>query len=434
MPNPYTVQLDTQPLVRGLAGLGAGLGAYQSNIELKEKRAADLEKQNAANASIQAAMQSGDIRQIQNSMIKYPKLAKGIESAVGFGNEQTKQNGIDTALSVLSGDTTAIERRKQYLQNSGLPTERTDKWLAGTPEEQVNDAKILLAGLAPDKLKAFQSVSGGGEVNIGAQEILENGTIIQSTRKGPRVYDPTGKLVTGQAAADAIKIARAEKVSNLRKAAGQKKTATLEAERELKGEVEAGVVSQKAAASASVDAFNKLKTIESAISNIGEAINLIDQGAETGAIASLLPSVKAASVKLDNLQGRLGLDVISNTTFGALSGPEMAFALDTALPKKLEGPDLKDWLIEKKNAQEKLADYLEGAAIYLGTPGNTHASFLKSKRMKKKANGGQSSGAGSEPAGAAIGATAGEPAVAPAGTPINQPELSPSALKYLGGQ
>lgn len=73
----------------------------------------------------------------------------------------------------------------------------------------------------------------------------------------------------------------------------------------------------------------------------------------------------------------MGLDIIGGTTFGALSESELAFALDTALPTKLEGPELRAWIERKKAAQMKLSQELEKAAIYLGKPGNTPAGYLE---------------------------------------------------------
>lgn len=134
----------------------------------------------------------------------------------------------------------------------------------------------------------------------------------------------------------------------------------------------------------SIEAFKGLKSVKTSISNLEEGMKLIDEGAETGVVASRLPSVKAASIKLDTLQGQLGLDVIGNTTFGALSEAELRFALDTALPKKLQPEELKKWMKEKRDAQIKLSNYLEDAAIFLGTPGNNVADFLEMKRQEQK--------------------------------------------------
>ncbi|MEH6451279.1 MAG: hypothetical protein V7765_21640, partial [Oleispira sp.] len=233
---------------------------------------------------------------------------------------------------------------------------------------------------------------------VGAQEILEDGTVIQSTPAGTKVYSPTGELVTGQAAADTVKLARAEKVANLRKTAGEKKLATLEAQNELEGEVAAGVISQKEAANASIAAFDKIEAINEKIGLYDEGIALIDSGAGSGRIEKMLPSFKAASIKLDNLANRLGLDVVGNTTFGALSAGELAMAMSTALPTGLDGPELREWLVEKKEVQEKLSDYLESAAIYLGTPGNTKVGWIKKKKLDRSNKGGKAGGTQSTPA------------------------------------
>ena len=63
-----------------------------------------------------------------------------------------------------------------------------------------------------------------------------------------------------------------------------------------------------------------------------------------------------------------------------MSEAELKFALDVALPKNLKGPALKEWLQKKKESQVKLVDYLEDAAIFLGTPGNTIADFLEERK------------------------------------------------------
>ncbi|MCP4140743.1 MAG: hypothetical protein GY755_10715 [Chloroflexi bacterium] len=219
------------------------------------------------------------------------------------------------------------------------------------------------------------------DLKVGSQEILEDGTIIQSTSKGPVVYNPQGERVAGQAAADAVAVARAQKVSNARKAAGEKKRAVLESELDLKAKVEAGVIGAKDAAKISTKAFDRLEGINQNIANLDEGIRLLkEEGANTGVVDKYLPSFKKATIRLNNLQGQLGLDVLRNTTFGALSASELAFALDTAVPKGLQPLELAAWFEEKKASQEKLADYVESAAIYLGTPGNTVAGWIKKKR------------------------------------------------------
>ncbi len=82
----------------------------------------------------------------------------------------------------------------------------------------------------------------------------------------------------------------------------------------------------------------------------------------TGPVWSRLPNITSSAVRLENLGNRLGLNVLQNTTFGSLSEAEMNFALDTALPRNLEAPEMLKWAQDRINAQEKLAGELEIAA------------------------------------------------------------------------
>ena len=216
--------------------------------------------------------------------------------------------------------------------------------------------------------------------NVGAQKILEDGTIIQSTEAGPRVWSPTGEVLSGQAAADAVRAARDYQVSNQRNIYGARREGTLGADINLGGAAEGSKAAGKQAIEQSGQMFDQLGNVKGSIANIDEAIRLIDEGAGTGPVMSRLPSIRSASVQLDNLQGRMGLDVINSTTFGALSEAELRFALSTALPENLDGPELKSWLQRKKASQERLANYLQEAATFLGRPGNSVAEWMDLQR------------------------------------------------------
>lgn len=135
--------------------------------------------------------------------------------------------------------------------------------------------------------------------------------------------------------------------------------------------------SRAAAIDSGVDRVNKIDTN---LANLDRAIDAIDRGANTGAIESrFFPSVKAATVELDQIQRELGLDVLNAATFGALSKSEMDMALETALPTGLNPPELRQWLIKKKTSQEKLKNYLYEQIDFLDQ-GGTVASFIRMKR------------------------------------------------------
>ncbi|MEE8208752.1 MAG: hypothetical protein V3T88_07375 [Nitrosomonadaceae bacterium] len=153
---------------------------------------------------------------------------------------------------------------------------------------------------------------------------------------------------------------------------------------ELQGRRESERGSAKEATKVSAAAFKGIASARKNIRNMNEGIKLLEGGAKTGAVESILPSIKAASVKLDNLKNRLGLDVIGSVTFGALSEGELALALSTALPTKLDEKELIGWMTEKRDAQMKVAENLEEAALFLGEPGNSIADFIKMKKEKSQ--------------------------------------------------
>jgi hypothetical protein len=125
--------------------------------------------------------------------------------------------------------------------------------------------------------------------------------------------------------------------------------------------------------------FDQIAGIDKNLRNIDRAIAALQAGAGTGAIESrFFPSIKAASVELDNIQGELALDVVGATTFGALSKGELDLAREVALPTKLEKDDLISFLNRKKEAQQKLRSYYDEQIQFLDQ-GGTIAGFLRMK-------------------------------------------------------
>lgn len=154
-----------------------------------------------------------------------------------------------------------------------------------------------------------------------------------------------------------------------------------------KGQIKAretGAVEDVKTAKAFVaDAVPKLSAIEQNIANYDEVIQAIDSGARTGSIVSRLPSINEASKTLDNLRTRLGLDVVSMGSFGALSESEMQIALGAALPTNKEPAALREWVVQKQNAQRKAADALRDAVSFLEN-GGTVGELIQLSKTKKQ--------------------------------------------------
>lgn len=207
-----------------------------------------------------------------------------------------------------------------------------------------------------DAARAKMEATGGGKVQ--SSNIMDDGTTIMLMADGSRrVLDPTGKLVEGEMAQQAI--ARANQVG-----------ADLQAQRA--GGRRGAAIGQDVAK----DAMVSLGKVRANMLNLDRVVEAIDKGASSGLIESQLPATNAATVELRNLQNQLGLDVIGAVTFGALSEGELNLALNVALPTNLQPADLRSWVLRKKAAQQKLAGYMEEQAKYLSIPGTNVGGWL----------------------------------------------------------
>jgi len=215
--------------------------------------------------------------------------------------------------------------------------------------------------------KAAENKAGGNE-KVQSSKVTPNGTTIIVMKDGTtRVVSATGENLTGQARADAI-IASEQFGAE---------TQGTRAQSRVGGELTAKQVGV---------AFAEIGKIRKNIGNIDDAIKAIDDGANTGVIASKFPNITTASITLGNIRNQLGLDVIGSVTFGALSEGELNLALDTALPTTLRPQALRQYLTDKKAAQEKLIGYLTKQVSYLNKPGNNLSGWLEQAGKQGQSN------------------------------------------------
>lgn len=286
------------------------------------------------------ARQVREIPSEQERQAFVQRLDPEMLQSVGVDPAQVAGVGLsDQSLDALIGQTQAVLPDARGVEDpAGL--REFEGLTRGLSPEEVEQARRVQLGIAP----RAGTQAGARTINIGGV---------------PYTFDPnTGSYVPAEVGGQQV---TAEDVGRTEAIIEERVTRSKEAAKAAEGQVK--------------DYFRQLSNIESNISNYNEAIGLIDEGASTGVIQRRLPSVRAASQKLDNVQKRLGLDVIGNTTFGALSESELAFAIDSALPTGLEGAELRAWLVQKRDAQQKLADYIDNAVRFLSVPGNTLADL-----------------------------------------------------------
>lgn len=250
--------------------------------------------------------------------------------------------------TIAKADAAVADAEKRVAEAKDTPTRLV-------AENNLRVAQAAQANAAAAKSKKDLEDEG---VKVQSSKILDNGTAVFVTTNGKtRVIGPDGVELTGQERVDAVREAEQFGADIQQLRSGARK---------------AGEVGQTEAAKA----FENVGKIRRNISNLDSAIAALDAGATTGVIASKFPNWKASTIELQNVQRQLGLDIIGSVTFGALSEGELSLALETALPLNMNEPQLKDWLIRKKTAQNKLADYITEQARFLSIPGRSLGDWL----------------------------------------------------------
>lgn len=246
----------------------------------------------------------------------------GLEAAdfIDMANRLGEPNGFNAIQNELRSDIARIQKIGAQLKQTAGEREFASMTAGFSPEE-VERARRISAGLSPRAVgSAVQTITEGGT----AEDIAKTEQTLAEARK-------FGAL-TGSSRAKAID-----------------------------------------------SGFQKIASIDKNLRNIDRAVEQLDAGASTGAIESrFFPSIRAATVALEQIQSELALDVVGATTFGALSAGELNLAKEVALPTKLEPEELKQFLTDKRVAQEKLRAYFKEQIDHLDQ-GGTLASFLRQK-------------------------------------------------------
>jgi hypothetical protein len=136
------------------------------------------------------------------------------------------------------------------------------------------------------------------------------------------------------------------------------------------------------AAKAVTQSFKEMLKVRNNIATLEDAKRALEGGAQTGYFAQFLPDISRSAVELQNVRLRLGLDVVSSVTFGALSEKELEIALDTGLPESMDEGYLKKWVQERIDAKKKLLVNLQDAAEFL-SQGNSIGDWVVELRKRE---------------------------------------------------
>lgn len=209
------------------------------------------------------------------------------------------------------------------------------------------------------KVQSSQMV--GGRVSV---QTMSDGSV--------RVVDTaTGDQLTGQAAQEAIREAEQAEINVQGERSGARTAGKLEAETEGKESATAAGKLGEIRGTFIKETDTAIRNLDGTLRNIRRAISAIDKGGASGTLAKMLPNITEASAELKNAMDSLGLDLIGSVTFGALSDSELALAMDVAVPRNLSPVQLRSWLSERLDAQQKVRVALIEQAKFLADPKNT---------------------------------------------------------------
>ena len=273
------------------------------------------------------------------------------------------------------------------LQKNADRANQTIAWMRTQPDGEQFAKMAVAVGIEP-ALKAMQtSANASQNPNVQSSSMLPDmsGTVVTMKDGSVSVITAGGGSLSGQDAMDFVTNSQQAYTAQQQDIYGARRTGTLEADVGLGGAAAGATKSGEMMVANAFAAFEQAGKATTAIGTMNDAIAAIDGGARSGLVENFLPNVTEASASLNNAMNRMGLDVISSVTFGALSEAEMKLAMETAAPRNLEPEALRAWLVSKRDAQEKARDALLNAARYFGKPGNTLDGWIESQQSKTPA-------------------------------------------------
>jgi hypothetical protein len=382
-----------------LMGMRAAQEARAVTAEQERRAAADAqraraEKMQADLGGLVALAEGGNLTTdaINQFRLNYSETLDDVTN-VFTSMEQERQKplkdfGVKSVTLALTGNAAAAEalyqERIDAAKNAGTPeamqeAQALEAELATLKANPINFATAQATLLRhadyinDEQLKGLLDLAKQGQpenADVQSTDYIGGIAVVTTLKDGKvQIKDArSNEIVTGDAAKKLLDEAREGEAAMAGGRAGAAEAAKLTAQADL-GRIAAAETEMGAkAVQLGIDAFSRIGLVNANIANLDRAIQLVEEeGANTGVIASRLPSWSDATVELNNMQNTLGLDVIGSVTFGALSEGELALALQTALPTNLTEKALADWLRTKKAAQKKLAGYLTQQAEFFST-------------------------------------------------------------------
>lgn len=355
-------------------GMMQGLAAASMGQQAATAQRKDQLSQQANNLS-QSAVESWkqkDMAGFQNKLRQLsaidPKAAQELQKTFQSLNWQ---NLVETGYRVFAAASSPDRAARDKLLDQSIDT------LSAGPDHWMTQGLQRMKTL--DDKEQTQELLGSVEMlktlGVFPKEAF-GGTKAKSQKTGAfLIEDANGnkKVVTGifNPNDDSFKMGEAELPAGYKLISNLGETADEQTKRRIDEVV--GKEKASEAIKASTAFANQYEQVQKNMITFDEGIAIIQEGLQkgenlgVGPIRKYLPKWNETAAKLQNISNRLGLDVVSSVTFGALSEAEMKMAMTTAVPSNLSGPDLLQWMTDKRDAQAKLSEYLKEASLFIGS-------------------------------------------------------------------
>lgn len=327
MASPYYVE----PL--GGVDIGAGLTGLANNIQRrKEFEALERERATAKEAveaaqkrfadarmAAETAFRSGDTDAIAGVMLQYPEVSQALSQTIGFKNEATKQNMLESLrIGALDPERIPglIKSRSEFVRAQGGDPSQTEAELSryeADPNAYQEKVKLAWAALdTPNYLKWREATEPGFDRNkitsyapVGLE--LEGGEV----GLGIPTFDPG----SGRAEVRPVAVPKGARIA--RETPEQKRMRDIEAETEKAGrttESKAGATRRQESIDLALNAAEQIPTITRAIDLLGS----VETGGGTAAIKRLSDFLGTTSEDVGELNALLGRTIVGQlrTTFG----------------------------------------------------------------------------------------------------------------------
>ena len=345
----FFAEMGRQASVPGSTALGAAASSLQAPMDYlaakkKEKRETDRARVSAAAQlapSLKAPVVNVDYTDVTVDGVPQVMTDAEITAAKDEGKVVSPYNKPST-------NTTSFKERKFY--KTGFP--------AAVVKNETDAALFEAGGWSAVPPEGWSESVDGGGFETQSSEIISGGIVVFAGKDGSVkvVRSSDGATLTGDEADDAIDEAYAKGV-------------------EIQGDRSQSRGFGSEAAKIVTKSYEDMLKIRNNISTLEDAKRALESGAVTGFFQQFLPDISRSATELANVRQRLGLDVVSSVTFGALSEAELNMALDTGLPTNMDEDYLKGWVQKRIDAKKKLLLNLQEAAKFL-SKGNSIGDWI----------------------------------------------------------